>query len=314
MKVMRIRLAAACLLIVAIALASPGLASASQLIGRNASDLQLRANAKGEAMLSYTSNGKRVDVLAWGAINAISPAMGSNQTALRLDYSGGWSKYGRSLARSFVSTCGPYTGPSLAWFVTGCTMPDGSHWAVQSWQRGLPNLGFDPWKPLQSAWEIHLSHWNTELPKLEVWTNWAYSRHFEHIFGRVTYLGQPVFGFGSTAKGAPTDTFGRNVYLDTLNSQYGPGWRRENSFLAHKGSGVFCYGFYEHEPYPGYPAIGRRPQGKGERYRMTVIGPGLTPDVGWESQAIGPYDKALDDRLRDVQSQVYTNDRLCKPV
>ena len=35
------------------------------------------------------------------------------------------------------------------------------------------------------------------------------------------------------------------------------------SFLAHKGTGVFCYGLYPHDPYPGYPAVGRRPPGKG---------------------------------------------------
>jgi hypothetical protein len=312
---MRVRLAATCLLGLAIgALGSPGLASASQLIGRNASQLELRANVKGEALLSYTTNGKRINVLAWGAMNAVAPATGVQQTALSLDYAGGWGKYRRNLTLSFVNTCGPYTGPPLAWFVTACTMSDGSHWAVQSWQRALPNLGFDPWLPLQSNWEIHLSHWNTELPKLEAWTNWAYSKHFDHIFGRYTYLGQPVFGYGSTAKGAPTDTFGRNVYLDTLNSRYGLGWKRENSFLAHKGSGIFCYGFYEHAPYPGYPAIGRRPQGKGERYRMTVIGPGVTPDVIWESPALGTYDKSLDAHLRDLQRQVYGNDGLCKPV
>jgi len=302
-------------LVVALAaLASPGLASASQLIGRNATDLRLKANAKGEALVSYTANDKRIDVLAWGAINAVTPTLGTKQAAFRLDYAGGWGKYRKPVARSFVNNCRPYTGPTLAWFLAGCTMPDGSHWAVQSWQRALPNLGFDPWKPLQSSWEIHLSHWSTELPKLEAWVNWAYSKRFEHIFGRFTYLGQPVYGFTSTTKGAPTDSFGRNLYLDTLNSQYGAGWKRENSFLTHRGTGVFCYGLYEHEPYPGYPALGRRPQGKGERYRMTVIGPGATPDVSWEAPTLGAYYQALDDQLRELQLQVYATDTLCKPL
>ena len=67
------------------------------------------------------------------------------------------------------------------------------------------------------------------------------------------------------------------MYLDTLNSAYGPGWRRENSFLVHTGTGVFCYGLYPHDPYPGYPAVGRRPEGKGERYRATAIGPWRRP-------------------------------------
>jgi hypothetical protein len=295
-------------------LVAPGIASASQLIGRNASNVQLRVNARSEAMLSYTTAGKRMNVLAWGATNAVSPSMGTAQVQFKLDYAGGWGKYKRNLAKTFANTCQPYTGPALSWFVTGCTASDGSFWAVQSWQRGLPNLGFDPWKPLQSAWEIHLSHWNTELPKLEGWMNWAYSKHFEHFFGRFSYVGQPVYGFTSTAKGAPTDSYGRNIYLDTFDSPYGPGWKRENSFLTHVGTGAFCYGFYEHDPYPGYPASGRRPKGVGQEYRATAIGPGVTPDVTWQGRSLGPYDAALDEQLKETQRQVYGNDRLCKPL
>ncbi len=218
------------------------------------------------------------------------------------------------MSKGFKNACGPYRGPELAWFVTGCTARDGSHWALQSWQRGLPNLGFEPWKPLQAAWELRLSHWTTDLAQLEIWPNWAYSKRFDHLFGRLTYLGQPVHGFSSTAKGAPTDGFGRNIYLDTLNSAYGEGWRRENSFLTHRGTGVFCYGFYEHEPYPGYPALGRRPEGKGERYRATAIGPGVTPDVSWEGDSPGEYNRDLDLELHAFQRTLYAGDSLCKPV
>jgi hypothetical protein len=192
-------------------------------------------------------------------------------------------------------------------------MPDGSHWALQAWQRGLPNLGLDPWKPLQATWELRLSHWTGDLPQLEIWTNWAYSAHFDHLFGRLTWLGQPVYGFTSTTKGSPTDSFGRNVYLDTFDSAYGPGWKRENSFLTHRGTGAFCYGLYRHEPYPGYPAVGRRPAGKGQRYRATVVGPGVLPDVTWEG-APTPYDAALDGKLVEQQRSVYGSDTRCKPV
>ena len=53
----------------------------------------------------------------------------------------------------------------------------------------------------------------------------------------------------------------------------------------HKGTGMFCYGFYRH---------GSRPVGEGERYRATIIGPGVTPDVYWEADALGAYDKDFD--------------------
>jgi len=296
------------------ALVLPAGAQASQLIARDASAITLRVNTRGQAMVSYEAKGKRWNVLVWGAINARHPSADRPQVAFRVDYSGGWGTYRRALSRGFSNACRRYTGPPLAWFVAGCTMRDGSHWALQSWQRGLPNLGLEPWKPLQGAWELRLSHWNNELPKLELWTNWAYSKRFHHVFGRLTYLGQPAYGFRSSATGAPGDSFGRNIYLDTFNSAYGPGWRRENSFLSHVGTGVFCYGFYPHDPYPGYPAVGRRPEGRGERYRATVVGPGVLPDVTWEGAAPGEYDEALDRQLVDAQRALYGADRLCKPV
>src|SRR6187200_3153332 len=217
----------------------PAGAQASQLIARDAKDVTLRVNARGQALVGYHAKGKRWTVLAWGAINARPPAPGQPQVAFRLDYSAGWASYRRTLARGFRNACRPYTGPTLAWFVTGCTMPDGSHWALQAWQRGLPNLGLDPWKPLQGSVELRLSHWTGEQPKLEIWTNWAYSKRFDHLFGRITYLGQPVYGFLASSKGVPADAFGRNVYVDTFNSAYGPGWKRENSFLSHRGTGAF---------------------------------------------------------------------------
>ena len=296
------------------ALTAPTGAPASQLIARDAREVTLRVNARGQALMTYQAKGKRWNVLAWRAINARHPSTGRPQVEFRVDYSGGWRTYRRVLARGFPNICRSYAGPPLAWFVTGCTAPDGSHWALQAWQRGLPNLGVDPWKPTQPAWELRLSHWNAELPKLEIWTNWAYRQRFNHLFGRFTYLGQPVYGTRATAQGSPTDGFGRNVYVDTFNSAYGPGWKRENSFLTHAGTGVFCYGFYPHDPYPGYPVVGRRPEGKGERYRATVVGPGVLPDVTWEGAAPGAYDESADRQLVDAQRAVYGADTRCKPV
>jgi hypothetical protein len=295
-------------------LAAPAGAQASQLIARDATNVTLQVDAQGEAIVGYRAKGKRWTVLAWGAVNALHPSADRRQVAFKVDYAGGWGKYRKTFSSGFKSVCRPYAGPPLAWFVAGCTMPDGTHWALQAWQRGLPNLGLDPWKPLQASNELRLSHWSTELPTLELWANWAYSTRFDHLFGRYTYLGQPVYGFRSSAKGAPADGFGRNIYLDTLDSAYGPGWKRENSFLAHNGTGVFCYGLYPHDPYPGYPATGRRPAGKGTRYRATAIGPGVLPDVTWEGAAPGAYDPSVDKQLATLQREVYGADTLCRPV
>ena len=195
----------------------------------------------------------------------------------------------RRAATSFSNTCRPYTGPELPWLLVACTAPDGSNWALQSWQRMLPNLGETPWLASQSVWELHLSHWSGALPVLDIRLDWVNTQKAQHLFGRFSYLDKAVHGFGSQSDGNPTDSFGRNIYLDVLNAPgYGPGWKRENSFLTHNPGGNFCYGFYPHPPYPGYPA-GDRPAGAGERYRATVIGPGVLPDIGWQGVGIGAF-------------------------
>jgi hypothetical protein len=186
--------------------------------------------------------------------------------------------------------------------VTACKAPDGSYWAVQRWQRMLPNYGLRPTRK-QTAWELRLSHWTGPLAVLEVSLDWAYGR-YHHLFGRITYAGQPVHGFRATPSGNPLDTFGRNLYVDTFGSAYGRGWRRENSFLTHRGSGSFCYGFYEH---------GAWPAGHGTRYRATIIGPGVTPDILWQSQAPGPYDRAQDLVANDAQRELFAGSPLCRP-
>ncbi|MGZ4383894.1 MAG: hypothetical protein ACXVY3_04795 [Gaiellaceae bacterium] len=293
----------ACAALVAAALASA--AQASQLIDRDASGARLEVNENGMAMLTYTAHGKLRHTLAWGAINALPPTKGQRQTKFQLDYSGG-SVFHRQLWKNFKNVCGPYSGPPLAWLVVACTMPDGSNWALQSWQRGLPNVGMPALNQLQSAWELRLSHWNTDLALLDMHVDWAY-RKYDHLWGRYTYLGQPIYGFSSTTRGAPLDSWGRLIYVDTYNSVYGDGWKRENSFLSHNPTGIFCYGFYANQ------SDGGRPPGTGQFYRATASGPGVTPDVFWQSSSPGPYDKAKDQEANALQREFFGADRICKP-
>ncbi|MCP9485996.1 MAG: hypothetical protein MSC30_09050 [Gaiellaceae bacterium MAG52_C11] len=278
-------------------------ASASELIDRNAASVKLQVAANGQALLSYNARGKRWNVLAWGAENAIAPTTAKPQLAFKLDYSGGYGAYKRDVWKTFRNACRPYSGPELQWLVAACTATNGSHWAVQAWQRMLPNYGLAP-NAKQAVWELRLSHWSGEPAQLTVRQNWAY-RTFEHLFGSFTYQGNPVHGFRTTSAGQPLDTFGRNLYVDTYDSAYGKGWKRENSFLTHKGTGKFCYGFYSH---------GARPVGAGTRYRATIIGPGVTPDVYWESESLGAYDRGFDLRMHEEQKAFYAGDGLCKAV
>lgn len=333
-------------------LASAQAADASQVVSTaTATQITLGVNAKGEAMLSYTQAGKRIHVLAWGAVNAIAPTTSRPQLKLSLAYDGGFQKeYTQSpvakagianlrslqaqlaqatakhdsaamhalsakIKAAFLAlarlreqatnywqtfSCPHYDGPPLAWQVVACKAPDGSYWAVQSWQRNLPNYGVAP-TAAQAAWEIHLSHWTGPLPVLTVNTDWAWHQ-WDHLYGTFTYLGHPVYGFRATPGGQPLDTFGRNLYVDTFDSAYGSGWKRENSFLVHNPTGVFCYSFNPH---------GSHPAGNGSQYRATIIGPGLTPDVMWQGASPGPYDAAADAIANKAIAAL--GDKLCKP-
>jgi hypothetical protein len=303
--------------VAAVAAILPGAAFASELIDRDATGVKLAVNKKGQALLTYKARGKTWHVLAWGAVNGLAPTRSRPQVSFKLDYAGGWGTSHKDVWKTFKNSCSSYDGPELAWFVTGCTASDGSYWAIQSWQRMLPNLGYVPWLSSQRVWELRLAHWTGPTAQIESWTDWIYSGRFEHLFGRLTYQGQPVYGFKTTSTGAPLDTYGRNLYLDTFNSAYGSGWKRENSFVAHNPTGVFCYGFYEFKPYAGYP---RRPtllRGDGEQYRMTVIGPGVSPDVMWQGSGLHTYDRqnsedvAYEKQMNSLLDQVSAGDGRC---
>jgi hypothetical protein len=283
-------------------LVGAGSASASEIIDRNATGAQLAVNAQGQALVTYRARGRRWRVLVWGAVDARPPHSTVPQVKFKKDYSGGWGTSRRQIWKTFTNTCAPYDGPALQWFKLGCKAPDGSYWAIQSWQRMLPNYGLIP-NAKQSVWELRLSHWTGNLPELQIKQDWAY-RRYDHLYGTYAYLGHPIFGFRVTRTGVPLDSHGRNLYLDTFNSAYGRGWKRENSFLAQNPRGNFCYGFFPH---------GNRPSGKGERYRATIIGPGVTPDVYWEANAPGTYNRELDLVANEEQRAIAGDSKYCRP-
>jgi hypothetical protein len=295
------------------AFAAPAFASEA-LVDTNVKLTSFAVNTKGEALVSYVrSDGKPRYVLFWGAVNANAPLDPNvKQVRFSRDYAGGWGKYrNASYWKTFKNACAPYDGPALPYLVSACKAPDGSYWALQSWQRGLPLLGFDPWKPSQTAYELHLSHWTGDLPKLEVYVHWTYGGQWQGLFGKLTYAGSPVHGFGSTGDGNPRDRYGRNLYIDTFNSVYGAGWRRESGILAHTPTGTFCHSFVPQKPFPGYPSQNTRPPAPGERYRVTVMGPGVTPVIAWEGSGLTSADRAAAGSITAVFDQLMAGDARC---
>ena len=256
--------------------ATPAFGSA--IIGRDVTRPTLTVDRQGRAHVSYFVGDRRTSLVAWGAINARTPNRSVPQVQFQIRYGEAGS-----------GVCLPYDGPPLAWLVEACKAPDGSYWALQSWQRLKPNFG-----GTTGAWELHLSHWRGAIAQLVIYQNWAYG-NVRHIFGRLTYDGVGVYGFTSTGQGNPLDSYGRNVYVDTFDSAFGKGWHRANSFLTHHNGrtlGDFCYGFY---PYAGHPT------GDGTKYRATVEGPGVTPDVMWTADDIGPFNSDVQNQMRSLE-------------
>ena len=67
--------------------------------------------------------------------------------------------------------------------------------------------------------------------------------------------------------------------------------------MTHRGTGAFCYGFFRRDPStggyavpPNWPRHHRRGPGVGRKYRINVMGPGVTPDIGWEGAGLHAYD------------------------
>jgi hypothetical protein len=281
--------------IVAIVLAAPAAAHGAQLIDRDAKAVTLEVNTNGEALLVYRAGGVLKHVLVWGAVNAKPPDPATPQVRFRVDYAGGWGKYHTQYWKKFQNQCQPYDGPALPNVVTECKVPDGSYWAVQQWPQPLPDLGFTPWTAAQRQQWMEVSHWTGPVAALTAYTDWVYSGRFQEVFGQLTYAGRPVYGFGTTNVGAPTDSYGRLIYLDTLNSMYGSGWRRENSFVAHNPTGAYCYGFYSFDPTKGgyvHPPGQTAPRGPGvgDQYRLIASGPGVTPNVAIVVPGLHPFD------------------------
>ena len=302
------RLLPAAVAMLALFVAQPAFAS-EPLSDRNVRNVRLAVNAQGEALVTYTrSDGSVRRVLAWGAVNARHPDPNVPQVRFSYDYAGGWGRYRKLYWKSFANRCTPYDGPALVSLVAACKASDGSYWALQSWVRLAAMRGFAPFKPEHSAVELHLSHWSGPLATLEVSQNWTYGGSWQGLFGRLTYHGVPVHGFRTY-----NDRYARFFYIDTYNSRYGTGWKHDAGKAAHIRNGGFCYSFVPQVPPPGYPSREPRGPGNGERHRVTVMGPGVTPVVRWEGPGLGPYDATRDALFNRLFDSWLGGDRVCAP-
>jgi hypothetical protein len=172
--------------------------------------------------------------------------------------------------------------------------------------------GFDPWTDEQKAFELHLSHWSGPLPVLEIHQNWTYGGAQQGFFGRLMYQDQPVYGTRSPSASV-SDSWARNIYIDAYNSDYGSGWRHDTAINTHPVNGGFCYTFVPQAPPRGYPSAAPHGNGLGERYRISVMGPGVTPIVQWEGSRLGSFDSARHAQMRGRFDEILGGDKHCAP-
>jgi hypothetical protein len=148
--------------------------------------------------------------------------------------------------------------PNLPYLKVSCRAGT-SKWAVQYWDRLKSNYG-----GRIATFEIHISHWTGSPAK--IFASLDCTRPIR-LVGHFEFHGKPVFGYKVTRTGVPLDPYGRNIYLDVLDSKaYGKGWARENSFLANAPDGSFRYAFWDESKL-------------GTKLRLSAIGPGVSPIV-----------------------------------
>ena len=290
-------------LLVFAALASP--ASASTQFGDLDVDfLSLKVNDRGEALVSYRrADGARRDVLIWGAVNAHAPgpraAAGEVPDGLR-----------RRPAEARLGVCRLVPGP-----VPAVRRPAPRHVRrrLQGARRlllGVAALAAD--RADARLRPVPARAPGRRAPRLALDRPAARARGLAELdvrrppAGAVRPSHLPRRGRARLPDSVWTrsDPYARFVYIDTFNSVYGPGWKRDTGIVTHLRNGAFCYSFVAQAPPPGYPSKEPRGPGNGERHRVSVMGPGVTPVRAVGGQGPGPLQRSrgpgLQQALRPV--------------
>ena len=198
--------------------------------------------------------------------------------------------------------------------VAACKAPDGSYWALQSWQRiqplrGLPRVQARAHEvraaPLALARAARRAR---GLAELDLRGPLARRLRTPAVRGRA------VRGY-KTPNQAAYDPYARFFYIDTLNSPAGSGWKRASAVVTRVPTGAFCLTFVPLPAPPGYPGPPGKiyPSAAGDRHRVTVMGPGVTPVLRWEGAALGRYDRDEDSVYNKLWDEYLGSDRGCAP-
>ena len=137
----------------------------------------------------------------------------------------------------------------------------------------------------RGAWELRLSHWTGAAPRARTLDGLVLPS-LPPSLRRLTYRDKGVFGFRVDTVRRPA----RHVRPEHLRRHLR--LRRTDRLEAREQ-------LPDPRPRRGLllrllPARSRTGSATGTRYRATVIGPGVTPDVMWQGPAPGAFDAAAD--------------------
>src|SRR5262249_56254547 len=126
-----------------------GGAAARRVVGGKAPYESRKVDSSRVALVTYYAHGRTIHALLWGAVNALPPnaAHPRSQLKFHVNYAGGFGSalgtgYWRHGSKQHV--WGPYTRPPLFGPVKAGPPPGGAKWAVEGWERGVRETGWDP--------------------------------------------------------------------------------------------------------------------------------------------------------------------------
>ena len=205
----------------------------------------------------------------------LAPSAGGRQVELKLDYSGGWGSTRKNVWKTLRNTCGPYTGPPLA------VARHGVHRARRQ-PLGAAVVAADA-AELRRPAERDAGGLGAPALALDRRPPRADRQHRTGPTGSTTTSSGRS---STTVRPCTASSRRRSATRSTVRPQ--PLRRHVQLGVRRRAGSARTASSCTRAPArsaTGSTRTARTRSGKGERYRATIIGPGVTPDVMWQGDA-----------------------------
>ena len=159
----------------------------------------------------------------------------------------------------------------------------------------LPLRGFAPFRPQQGAFGFNVSHWSGPLAQLTVSQNFTYDATWTGLFGQHDLrrrAGLRLQDAGLNKKAA-TATRATSTSTPTTPST-APAGSHDAAKVLHLAQRGLLLQLRAADAASRLSATETRGPAPGDLERVTVMGPGVTPDVQWVGPGLGKYDAGQD--------------------